>query len=529
MTHWWFRKDEMIRRRTIWVISMLAFSLAAANAQDTSAPAEASGQATQPGPVPAYGQENTPLTTSENPPLSGIDLPSLEPNAAPLSYLQPGATVSETADTNAANLIGGGSNFSSITRGVGSIALRRLWSHYDLALDYVGGVSYYSVAGQGAKLLQQMDVDQKITWKRGALSLRDSFSYLPEGNFGGSYGSVGSVGSSSLGNESFGAFFGGSSLGTFGLAPRIVNVSLADIQESLTPKSTITAAGAYAFTHFYGDEISTGTPFLGVKQISAQAGFDHLVTAHTQVALEYGYQGFDYSIAGMAFHSHILQLMYGHRITGRLDFLIAGGPQLTEIDSHSAVCADPTLPANVTCELLGNAVLPVTVRETRLGVAGQARLRYKFPRTSLALSYQRYVTGGSGIFAGAQSDIARFTVSRPLSRVWSIFADIGYSRNARLQQLSAQELSTCAFAGQQNPLGLPLCPGANANTYQDAFVGAGVHRQFGHDFHGFLAYQFNRLAFDNSYCAGLSSCNSNSNRHAITLGLDWTPRPIRLD
>ena len=39
-----------------------------------------------------------------------------------------------------------------------------------------------------------MDLDQKITWKRGQLSVRDSFSYLPEGNFGGAYGSTGLAG-----------------------------------------------------------------------------------------------------------------------------------------------------------------------------------------------------------------------------------------------------------------------------------------------------------------------------------------------
>ena len=516
-------------RKILWVMLVPVLSLAAASAQDASAPADAPGQTTQPGPVPAYGQENTPLTTSENPPLSGVDLPSLEPNAAPLSYLQPGATFTETADTNAANLIGGNSNFSSISRGLGSLALRRLWSHYDLALDYVGGVAYYTAQGQGAKLLQQMDVDQKITWRRGALSLRDSFSYLPEGNFGGSYGSLGSAGSSSLGNGSLGAFFGGSVLGTFGLAARILNVSMADIQESLTPKTTVTAAGAYAFTHFYGNEVSTGTPFLGLKQVSAQVGLDHLLSARTQVALEYGYQGFDYSVAGMAFHSQVIQGMYGHRISGRMDFMIAAGPQLTFIDSHSAVCADPTLPANVICELFGNAILPVTTRETRLGVAGQVRLRYKFPRTSMDLSYQRYMTGGSGLFAGSQSDIARLAVTRPLSRVWSVFADIGYTRNSRIQQLSAEQLANCVYAGQPNPLGLPLCPGVNANRNHYEFIGAGVHRQFGHDFHAFASYQFNRLAFDNSYCAGSTSCNNRSIRHAITFGLDWTPRPIRLD
>src|SRR2546427_9533149 len=35
----------------------------------------------------------------------------------------------------------------------------------------------------------QLDVDQRINWKRGQLALRDSFSYLPEGTFGfGAYG-----------------------------------------------------------------------------------------------------------------------------------------------------------------------------------------------------------------------------------------------------------------------------------------------------------------------------------------------------
>lgn len=521
----------MSKRHTIWALGMLTCALSGAWAQDSSTPpAEPSEQSGQPqAPVPAYGQDNTAATTSENPPLSGIDLPSLEPNAAPLSYLQPGATVSETADSNAAQVAGGGTNFSSVSRALGSIALRRLWSHYDLALDYVGGAAYYSLRGQGVKLLQQMDVDQKISWRRGSLSLRDSFSYLPEGNFGASYGSEGSTGVGSLGNTSFGAFFGGSALGAFGLAPRIINVSLADVTESLTPKSSLTAAGGYAFTHFYGNDVSTGTPFLGVTQVSVQAGYNRVLTSHTQVALVYGYQGFNYSVSGVAFHSHVMQAMYGHRISGRMDFLIAAGPQLTLIDSQSAVCSDPNLPPDLSCVLSGDALIPITNKSTKLGVAGQVHLRYKFPRTSLDLSYQRFETNGSGLFAGSQSDIARLTVNRPLSRVWTAFADIGYARNARLQQLSSKQLATCVYTGQQNPLGLPLCPGVNANNFQYGFVGGGVHRQIGHDFHAFMTYQFNELSFDNSYCAGLPACNRISNRQVITFGLDWTPRPIRLD
>ena len=192
---------------------MLACALAGAWAQDSTTPPtetpSQSGQPEQQEPVPAYGQQGTATISSENPPLSGLDLPSLEPHAAPLSYLQPGVTVDESAISNAGNTLGGGSNFSSITQGLGSVTLRRLWSNYDLAMDYMGGAGYYTLQGQGWKLLQQMDVVQRINWKRGNLSLRDSFSYLPEGNFGAAYGALGSQGIGSLGVSSFSSFFGG--------------------------------------------------------------------------------------------------------------------------------------------------------------------------------------------------------------------------------------------------------------------------------------------------------------------------------
>ena len=138
------------------------------------------------------------------------------------------------------------------------------------------------------------------------------------------------------------SFWGGTALGTLGLAPRILNVSIADMTESLTPNSSLTAAGGYAFTHFYGSDSSTGTSFIGSSQVSAQVGYNRQLNPHTQVALVYGYQGFDFCVIGTAFHSQIIQGMYGHRISGRMDLLIGAGPQFTFIDSQSAVCSDPT-------------------------------------------------------------------------------------------------------------------------------------------------------------------------------------------
>lgn len=515
----------MSKHHSLWTLGLLALSLNGAWGQDSSTPPPTeTAPPTQQEPAPAYGQENTPPPISENPPLSGLDLPSLEPHSAPISYIQPGATFSQSADSNVGGSFGGGS-FTSISRALASVALKRLWSNYDLAVDYVGGVGYYSLTGQGFKALQQMDLDQKIKWKRGQLSLRDSFSYLPEGNFGGAYGSLGSQGVASLGSSAFGGFWGGSSLGNLGLASRIVNVSLADISENLTPKSAITAAGGYAFTHFLGNDVSTGTAFIGSSQVSAQVGYNRLLTSHTQTALVYGYQGFDFSVAGTAFHSHIVQGLYGHRISGRMDLLLGVGPQITRIDTQSAVCSDPTVPAFF-CTIIGDTLVPVTVKDTKIGVAAQARLRYKFPRTSLTLSYQRFETSGSGFFAGAQSDIVQMTAERPLSRVWNVFADIGYSHNNRIQPLTATQLSECPTGSQNSQA---ACPANDATSYSYGFVGAGVHRAFGHNFHAFASYQMNELSFDESFCVPNASCSRISNRQVITFGLDWTPRPIRID
>jgi hypothetical protein len=513
----------MSRWKNLWMVAMLAVALTGALmpawAQDNST--DAPPQQPQE-PVPAYGQENAPPPVSENPPLSGLDLPNLEPHGSPISYIQPGATFSESADSNASNGLGG-SQWSSISRGIGSVTLQRLWSHYDLAADYMGGIGYYDIAGQGLKSLQQGDIDQKISWRRGELSLRDSFSYLPEGNFGGAYGSEGSQGIASLGNTAFGQFWGGAGLGTLGLDPRLVNIALADVSENLTPKSAVTAAGGYALTHFYGNS-DPGVPFpmIGTSQYSGQLGYDRILTSHTQIALVYGYQGFDFSIFGESFHSHVIQLMYGHRISGRMDLLIAAGPQYTLIGSPCTI-AD-ALEGNPHCTL-DTTTLGVTgtIPDQRWGVAGQFRLRYKFPRTNFDLWYQRFETSGSGIFFGAQTDLARLSAERTLTRVWDAFADMGYARNSRLEALTPAESSTCGGSGQ------PICPGANGNIYSYAFAGGGLHRAIGHSWHAFASYQFNELWFDHSYCGGSGVCARISNRSVFTLGLDWTPRPIRID
>ena len=492
------------------VVLALSAALSAARAQDSStqpAPATTPDSAQeQPSatpstpPAPAYGQSGA-VPISENPPISALDQPALGPHAAPLNYLQPGATLSETADSNVANALGGDGAVNSVSRALGTLSLRRLWSNYDLALEYAGGVGYYNAKGLGWRNLQQLGVLQKINWKRGQLTVRDDFSYLPEGNFGAAYGSLVSQ-QSTLGAGFGQGFLGGNNFGALGEVPRLMNVAAADVSENLSPKSALTLAAGYGLVHFYGsDPELVGVSFLGSTQISAQGGYDRVLTPHDQVALIYGYQSFRFTPGGAEpepgteFHSQVVEVAYAHRVSGRLDFTIAAGPQVINLSECTA--------------LFGLCMPDTTYADVRWGVAGRALLSYKFPKTELQLSYVRMTTSGSGFFAGAESDIARLQVNRPLNRVWSAFADLGYTRNSRIE---------------------PVAFGAiDANTYTYGFAGVGVHRMLGRNFHAFASYQFNELSFDNSICTAGPACNRISQRQTGTIGLDWTPRPIRID
>ena len=107
--------------------------------------------------------------------------------------------------------------------------------------------------------------------------------------------------------------------------------------------------------------------------------------------------------------------------------------------------------------------------------------------------------------------MAQLDASRPLSRVWDMFSDFGYSKNTQLQ-----------VAGST----------VDAGSFTDGFAGVGVHRQFGRNFRGFMSYQFNELGFDTACPLGASptgACSNTSQRQMGSIGVDWTPRPIRLE
>jgi hypothetical protein len=502
-------------------VMVLALGLSAAWGQDSASQQEPvtvpeGGQPQQ--PVPANGPDNPVPSIIENPPISGIDLPNLEPHAAPLSYLQLGAHGSESIDSNVQDSLGG-SGTHSVSFALGSVDLQHLWKNYSLALDYLGGVGYYNALGIGLKQIEELGLNQEITWKRGKLGIRDAFSYQPEGTFGSAYGAVGLTGAG-LGSSGLTGFTSGTVLGALGQVPRYLNLAVVDAVENLTPKSSITVTGGYGIVHFLDNEPGTRNSFIGSNEVSGEAGYNRILGPHDQGAIVYAYQGFQFSTR-TNFYSHIIQLMWGHRITGRMDFLVGVGPQFTQINHlllPSTAFQNPTSPPCVFATTQQGISEVCPQNDLRISAAGRAVLRYRFPKVSLDLTYAHYITSGSGFFAGAESDIVQLSASRPLNRVWSLGTDIGFSRNSRVLPISCPVNS------------MSTCPGVSANIYQYGFAGLSIHRQFGRTLHAFASYQFNYLAFDDSYCQGFNGpCNRIAQRSVGTIGVDWTPRPIRLD
>jgi len=125
----------------------------------------------------------------------------------------------------------------------------------------------------------------------------------------------------------------------------------------------------------------------------------------------------------------------------------------------------------------------------------------------LDLSYSRLVTSGSGLFAGANSDVGQFSLGRQMSRAWTADLSAGYVK------LSAIEPSTEVLPG---------------TTYEYWFAGAAVERRMARYIRLFAGYQFNSETLPSTFCAVSGACNDFARQNTVSVGINWNTRPFRL-
>jgi hypothetical protein len=469
------------------------------------------------GAPPAATGLDTTTQMSENPPLSSLDQPSFEPGFGTRSYLAPKLELSEAVDSNGLGNFSK-ANVTESTRALGSLELQKLWKLHPLDVDYIGGVDWYNGASGNVYQVHSLAATQRFLWRTGQLAVRDSFSYLPEGAFGfGSFGGAGAFGAGGLpglGGGSAAGIFSNSSYGVIGT--QVSNMAIADVTEYLSPRSAMVVTGGFGLTDFLSTPKTSFCPvntscYFNSQETIGQAAYNHQISRHDQIAFVYAYQQLHFpGTSAGSLNVNLWQLEYGHRITGKLDLLIGGGPELV----HRSQPQEEFLgvPTGLPC-VTSNALLQcVTVKSSFITGSAQVSLRYRISaRTSFSLTYLRFISSGSGFFGGAKTDTGRFAVNHAMGRHWNLLLDTGYSHNAAL-------------------LGATSVAAGAATSYNYWYFGGAAHRRLGRHLAVFGSYQYNAFAFGSGGCsASATGCGASYGRNVLLIGLNWTPQPIRLD
>ena len=491
---------------SIRLVVLLLGGCLIAVAQNDSQTAEGTAQTDQgsaPAPAPAFGQ-NAPILSPENPPVSGIDEPRLDLRRALRSYVSGGLGVSESGDSNPDNQLGSTSGLKSVTRVVGVGDLQRFWPKSDLLAEYLGGAGFYSSGLNDVRQLQAVGLEGVTRWRTGQVTIRDSFNFLPEGSFqaGGFGGGLGmnlaKGGSSGIAGGGIpGAhLFGGQDFTSFGLVPRISNVTIGDIVQSLSPRSAVTLAGGFSFSHFLEEQ----NVLFNSQQTTFEGGYSYMVNRRDQIGGVVAFQEFRFPQSPDGkIDAYVFNLRWGRTITGRMSLLFSAGPQYTSIYQPNQLCVPGSQPP---------ICLVPSSQERHLGLSARARLRYELPRAAISINYEKFTSSGSGVFAGSDTQLVRAGLSRPLARTWELLVDTGYAHESRLG---------AALQG---------FPGKTSNS---GFIGTTLRKHIGRNFDAFAAYHFNETALDSPFCDRAFGCGRISSRNVATIGVDWHTRPVRIE
>jgi hypothetical protein len=473
---------SMTKMRTIR-LALLVFGMSmCAVAQDTSQSQPATT------PAPAFGQ-NAPVLNPENPPVTGLDEPRLDLHTATRSFISPALQVSEAVDTNGGDQFGN-TDLANTTRVIGALDLQQFWPKSDLFLEYLGGGAFYNNPYYATQL-QAAGLEAVTRWRTGQVTLRDAFSYLPDGTFSiAAYGAVPGLGLAigGMGNSLAGGVlpgsqsFGSGQFGALGDIPRLANTAILDVVQALNPRSAITVVGAFSNAHFFDNP----ELLINSDEITVEGGYSHLLSRHDQLGVVYAFQLFQFpQDTGGEIYNHVFNLRWSHTITGRMSLIASAGPQYTDLG------------------LLGT-------NYTHWTLSARVQLRYKLGHGSVVASYEKFTSAGSGFFLGADTQAARLAYNRPLGRTWVFYGDLAYSHNSELQ---VPDVKIGAIG---------------ATSYNEGSGGAVLRKHFGRTYDFFAAYRFSELAFNSQVSFG-GPPGRISQRQVGAVGVEWHPTPTRIE
>ncbi len=495
---------------------MLTLALPTARAQDqqnqeppaqnqqTQTPQGQQNQEQSAAPIPAYhsplaseagnetDEDETQPLTPDTRALAGAQNLSLGNPANDHSYWRPHIDVSGSVDSNPQETPGGsGSSWSAWTSVSGGVDVHRTSGDSDMTLNYLGGGTISSDGSTSNGIVQDLGFVDRFTLRRWTLSVADQLSYLPESSFG--FGGLGGIGLSTGGSVGLGTPFGlpGQTILT-GIGQRLANAFDTEADVSLTPRTSLTFVGGYSLLHYFDSDLlnSTGASF--------QGGYNYLLTRKDTIAVFYNYTTFRYNNFNQSIDDHTIQASYARRVTGRLAFQIAAGPQIALF----------RLPITTTSGSSGSGGESgsgtSTNSSTQLYWSLNMNLQYQLRRVGLGLSYYHGVSAGSGVLGGSVADVVSGSASRQMSRTFSSGVTAGYSRN--------------------NGLAIDSTTPTN-QTYDYWFVGTSFSHPVGRTLGLTFSYQLQYQDSNGSFCVA-STCGMSVIRHVISFGVGWHERPL---
>jgi hypothetical protein len=370
----------------------------------------------------------------------------------------------ETVDTNPSGLAGDlGTDFIS-TLG-GTLALDRSGRRNRVSLSYTGGGEIFARNTDLSSTFHHLGFDDTIRGRRWQWSLMDEARYTPAAAF---------------------AFTPAGTQNSTGLSPSVVpsqtilgprvhqfsNTVATELDLAPSSRQNLTFTGAYGILRFFQSDLLDG------EQASFSGGYSYRVNPRNEIGAVYGYGYFQYDVFNTTVTTQSIMGAYSRSLGRRFEMVLRGGPERAYSDL-----------TNVSTD-----------------IAGLASLRYFSPLYRVDLSYNRGVTAGSGVTAGAHTDAITFSLART-GRRWETIVSGGAALNTATQTANL------------------LQPNRIRNSYGSGFGSIQVNKTISRSRRMFLRYSLQRLSPNVCLSTG---CTTNSIRQLGDVGLDWAFRPVRV-
>jgi hypothetical protein len=404
------------------------------------------------------------------------------------SFWMPYFDLSSTLDSNAFSG-SGGTGWSTWTTVYGGLDFHRISGNSSLVLSYVGGEAFSNESGIGNSTIQQFGVAEQLTLHRSVVTFLDQLAYLPESAFG--YAGIGGADLQSGGNVGLQSSFMTNQSILTGIGQRISNSFVTQADTFLTPRSRITLVGSYGTLDFFGSDLNNN------REVTVQGGYNYVLSRKDTIAVLYRFDAFRYDHIAQSINDNSVQLSYARRVTGRLALQLSGGPDvafsetpITGTSSASTGTTGSSMDSGKTTQFFWDLASSVS---------------YNVRRTTLGMSYNHGVTGGSGVLAGAITDNVSSSANRELTRNTTGSLSLGYARNQGLAIT-------------------PLSATATSETFDYWFTGLNLTHRLGRSMNLSLGYQANYQNSNTAFCI-TASCGPSYLENEIFMTIGWHPRP----